>query len=1142
MSDDPNKPSEEPQSANPPANQLESGDAGSQDSEAKGSAAVPGDDGDSGKDSQSLSDSMAADSVIPADSAVDEELPDIEPLTPELVEEEAIRGDFMLRWAVIFLALLFGFSKMTDTRTLVHVRSGQQMQSSGFLPSSVDTMSFSAEGKPAVNVSWLFDHIVGVVWSIGGDTGLSVFKAVVSAFIAWILSRISVAGMPTWWSSICAVFAIVACSGDFAATTELVTLLGMVILLGLLHQHREGKASGLMWKLPVLIAVWCNLDPRAWIGAFAAVLYAGGMLLASRRSASNEPADGQPLPEGIPGGQGLTVAAALGLAALLVNPFPLNSLLSATTIYSVEYPTMQEQRPLASTMAGISFDGRIDYFSMLDPDAFTLFDHTQIAGIAIVLVSLIVLVYTLNAADRGYLLMLIGLSALAIYATHELPVAALSAAMIAGTVGQRWYRRNFNLQYSVDAKELLFSRGGRAVTVFALAFLGFCVVAGRLPGNTPVGPGFERDTQTTIDTLGVQLAELPTDARILHTRIDQGDILIWHGRKSMIDSRVIPFGRMGNPESIAAKHRSVLRNLLLPQPVPEQDEEKKKQAEEQATAVQYLDEFAVTHVMPRLSPPGTPDYRSIQMLASRPDWLMVQLGPSAAFLEKIDPNMSAEDRNAKLPAFGMMAFQDAESTPLVRVDFARGADFYQKYVYRERAFTSEYVRQAEHYLWLAERQMQSVEQMVASLSLTTLAVRQLNKALYDDQQNGYAYQKLGMAYLQLGVVESVLSGQQGDSTRQEMRYLQSIMALQQALKSNPDNVEVWALLYQQYLGRQRLDLASQCLGRWLSLQDTEATDIQREAMIKEMFDMQRQLAERVRDSQTRVEEFLQNNPLSEDAAEKTNQLIAVASDLAQSGFSLQALELLQEYGDLIRQNPVGQSLMGSLLLETGSIEEGFRMVNQLSLVAREQPAAFVGIRWHFPAALSQLCLADYVSAIDFWTQQLKEIEQAAVTPEPNRNILLSAPLGSELNLLPQALISQWPVGHLNAVSLPVTGIARAQSDVRFLIALCHIEDGNVQAAKIVLQAMISEGGDSPYRQLASYYLSLLDKNGPRFIDQHTLNNWEEFEFVADAGSEQSPEQPAPEQPAQEQSAQDAAGNAEPAVDKAPEAVDKSPQE
>ncbi|MEN9554072.1 MAG: hypothetical protein RLZZ232_358, partial [Planctomycetota bacterium] len=32
-----------------------------------------------------------------------DELPEEEPLTPELVEEEAIRGDFMLRWATVFL-------------------------------------------------------------------------------------------------------------------------------------------------------------------------------------------------------------------------------------------------------------------------------------------------------------------------------------------------------------------------------------------------------------------------------------------------------------------------------------------------------------------------------------------------------------------------------------------------------------------------------------------------------------------------------------------------------------------------------------------------------------------------------------------------------------------------------------------------------------------------------------------------------------------------------------------------------------------------------------------------------------------------------------------------------------------------------
>ena len=1074
MSDDPKKPSEEQQTkAEAEAHNVSSGET-------------------------SMNETLAA--ATDNGSSFEEELPDIEPLTPELVEEEAIRGDFMLRWAAIFLALLFGFSKMTDTRTLVHVRSGEQMRANGFLPSTTDTLSFTAEGKPAANVSWLFDHVLSGIWTVGGDTGLSIFKAMIAAITAWVLSRISVAGMPTWWSSICAVFAIVACSGDFAATTELITLLGMVLLLGLLHKHREGKATGLSWKLPLLIAIWCNLDSHAWIGALSAALYAVGMLLAGRKGAHQEADEGQPVPDAIQAGQGLGLAAALAVAALLVNPFPLNSLLSPMATYSVEYPTMQKQRPLESSLAGLSFDGRIDYFSMLDPNAFTLFDHTQIAGICIVMLAIAGLLLSRTAADRGFLCLMVGLIALAIYRTHELPVASLAGAVIVSTIAQRWYRRSFNLQYSIDPKELLFSRGGRAVTVFAFAFLGFCVVAGRLPGNTPVGPGFEKDIQTTIETLGTQLAAIPTDAHILHTRIDQGDILIWHGRKSMIDSRVIPFGRMDNKESIVARHAVMLRTLLLPQATAVEEEEKKEQQENQVAAATYLDEFAITHVMPRLAPPGAPDYRSIQMLAGKPDWLLVDLGPSAAFLERVSPTLPDEERNKKLPAFGVKAFQKAEAVPTVRVDFAREPDFYQKYVYRERPSQDEHLRQAEHYLWLASGSMQSAEQVVASLSLAVLAIREANQSLYTDPQNSLAYRLLGMGYRQLDIVEGILSGQQGDSTRAELRYLQAVMALRQALKSNPNDAVLWELLYQLYSGRQKQDLAGECLDHWLPLQEAFVGDIKLEAVIKDMFDMNRQLKENARDSQARLDEFLEANPYPEDPVEKANRVLGIASELAQSGFSLQALKLLQEHTDLVRQNPIGQALLGALLLESGAIEEGFRLLNQLAMVAREQPASFAGIRWHFPAAVSQLSLADYVSAVDYLSQQLKDVEQAAATPEPYRNILLSAPLASEYAMLPQAMLPQWPIGHLNSIAMPVTGITRAQSDVRFLIAMCHVEDGNVQKARLVLQALISEGGESPYRQLAAYYLSLIDDNGAKFIDEHTLDNWEDFEFVADAGA------------------------------------------
>ncbi|MFM8727435.1 MAG: hypothetical protein ACKON9_20170, partial [Planctomycetaceae bacterium] len=97
-----------------------------------------------------------------------DELPDDEPLTPELVEEEAIRGDFMLRWAVVLLSVLMAFTQISDTRPLVLIRSGDYMRAHGFLPPrGTDPLSFTMDGRPITNTGWLFDHVVSLAWSVG---------------------------------------------------------------------------------------------------------------------------------------------------------------------------------------------------------------------------------------------------------------------------------------------------------------------------------------------------------------------------------------------------------------------------------------------------------------------------------------------------------------------------------------------------------------------------------------------------------------------------------------------------------------------------------------------------------------------------------------------------------------------------------------------------------------------------------------------------------------------------------------------------------------------------------------------------------------------------------------------------------------
>jgi hypothetical protein len=65
-------------------------------------------------------------------------------------------------------------------------------------------------------------------------------------------------------------------------------------------------------------------------------------------------------------------------------------LLAPLTTYSTEYPAMAAQRKLTTDAARIRFDGRVDFYSILNPDAIQLFDHSHVAGIALLIVAAVV--------------------------------------------------------------------------------------------------------------------------------------------------------------------------------------------------------------------------------------------------------------------------------------------------------------------------------------------------------------------------------------------------------------------------------------------------------------------------------------------------------------------------------------------------------------------------------------------------------------------------------------------------------------------------------------------------------------------------------------------------------------------------------
>ena len=1044
-------------------------------------------------------------------------LPEDEELTPEIVEEEAIRGDFMLRWAAVFLAVLFGFSQMADTRTLVHIRSGEQLRANGFVPSSHDSFSYALDGQSTANVSWLFDHVVSAVYSVGGENLLTIFKALIAGLIAYLLTQLSMKNMPTWWNSICVVMAMAACSVDFLPVTDLATLLGLSMVMLLLHWHSEGTTPGLHWKLPVLLVVWANCDPRAYLGVIAITLFAAGFSL-RKRLAKNA---GNP-----PGADASTLwkAAAFSLIALAFNPSPVASVKSIATTYSTEYPTMAVMKTLNDPSALL--DGRTEYYSIFTPGVMQGFEFAYVAGFSILVIALIVLVVGRSREDLPWLLMCLGFGGLALWKLHELPAAALVAAATAGTAAQRWYGRTFRQEYTIDTMDVLFSRGGRAVTVLAMAVLGFFAVGDRLPTRTAIGMGFEPDLRATIDSLGTQLAEFPDNSRFFNTAITQGDLLIWHGRQSFTDSRTTLFGNPKNEDSVLSRFLN-LRKTLMDQANPPAAGESKVEVNQPVDWQSEYNDLGITQLMLRLAPPGYPAYsRVLQLIESR-DWTEVSRGPSAAIFSYGALANGVEPLDIRKLAFRDTPTKDLddatdEQVPLERFDFAQEASFYQKYLYNKRPSASASLREAEHLLILDLLPPQTTFQIAQAtggnpknvefmsllgraLAGPTLAIRGANAALLADPQNAAAYRTLGLAYKSLRMTEQAIAQALNSEDASSMRYFQAVMAFRQASVIEPEKSSNWENLAELYAERNRIDLALECLTKYLDIEEEALlANMDNEAKVTRYYDKKNQWQSQVDAVLDQVEEFAAQ-PAPEDPQQLALQKFQMTQGLAANGYVRLALEQMKKDEALLARDPKADLLRGELMLEAGQLADASEVLNRLAEVAgtmKDSPD-FAGVTWHRPVALSHLGKAGYGEAISAYQALLSVFDRFEnKSPDLMQSLVQMLPLVPEVDAVGGGgPLPAWPMTLLQQGQLPFSAVPASRNEPRFMTGLAHLEDGNILGARKAFTELITEGGETPYRGLAAVYLLQLSDDAVETISNSFVSTWEDFVFPGDEPKE-----------------------------------------
>ena len=1036
----------------------ESSPAAADNGDADGQEHAPPNDPPDG--STAAEEPAARDSESTQETPPEGDLPEWEPLTPELVEDEAIRGDFMLRWAAILLALLMGWTIIQETSVLTHVRTGQYLAGNGFLPPETDVFSSSASDRRWVNLSWMWDLASAGVYGVLGATGLSLLKALLAALTFWILSRISLPGLPTWWGSVCSVLALLAAFPDLTATPSIMTLLGTACLMWQLHRWTIAPESRLPWSIVLLLGVWCQFDDRAWIGAVILVAFTIGYWIDSKRSREKFSSEEV---------RSLALAAGSGLVVMLVHPFLWETLLSPLRLYELEYPTLRqyvnrdmsylhELYPLSSS----EFWERMNYFNA--------------AGLLLWLMTLVTLVLNrerLRYSQLGAFLVVTGIG---FAGGGELAVVGIVNAALATVNAQQWYQASFRQTYSVETSELLFSRAGRALTVAAFFALGFTMVSGHLTGTEGrrVGLGFDPQLQQTIASYE-QVLDDSFDDRPFSFRFSQGDVLIWIGKQPFIDSRVRLFA--AGPDPVVDEHLRLRPAMLNP------GNEAKAEANRRLWQTAF-DEYQITHVLPRLSG-NSPDYGTFHDLNQSPDWTLTRLGAATAVFYRADssvaglPEYVAEHDASDIVQATLHSRVDEVEPPAMRVLWPRPPTVYEQYMYLPNQLTPNVLQEARHYLQQARYYSLQARELLFTdrpdevgpwreklIAAAYAAIRNTHAGLADSPNDLIAYHILGECYDLLHDFERTVEDEGESAATESLRNAQAISAYHHALLCDPQDVIAHYRLFHAFRRQQRPDLVlhhleqiQQITGQLTLFSQTNTqfeVEQQRNnelflTLSSEVAELQHQLGERLAAGEDRIQ---------------------LVEELVASGYVLTALETLEGDLTVISGDPRVSFVYGLLLFQSGRTEEAHDQLQGLKNFAE------MGVLpdWHTVSSLSQIAAEDLLGALATMEEQLEQLELASsVLLLRSGPLQATGPTGSPEDnhrTDPLLTVSQ----HTRSSRDYFRELLPRISDNKMRQALIHLELGDNQAAEDLFHDLLQYDPSSALRPVSELYLSLLTEN------------------------------------------------------------------
>ncbi|MDP3057632.1 MAG: hypothetical protein Q8N37_03905 [bacterium] len=168
--------------------------------------------------------------------------------------------------ALFFLAL----KAPLDPDLFWHLKTGKLIWQYKIIP-QVDWYSYTMSDFPWIDHEWLTEILMYLIKNTFGWLGLSIFFAIITTFIfAWVIPRISrnieTKRYPFYTSFILIILGADAASLVFGARPQILSLLGVALILYIIKEYQINNKSKIVYFLPFLFLLWTNMHASFILG------------------------------------------------------------------------------------------------------------------------------------------------------------------------------------------------------------------------------------------------------------------------------------------------------------------------------------------------------------------------------------------------------------------------------------------------------------------------------------------------------------------------------------------------------------------------------------------------------------------------------------------------------------------------------------------------------------------------------------------------------------------------------------------------------------------------------------------------------------------------------------------------------------